>query len=43
MAPVLSRGVAINESIGAWIADYEEASCRPTLEILEKMLREHHG
>ncbi|MCK7540868.1 MAG: hypothetical protein MZV63_63245 [Marinilabiliales bacterium] len=43
MEPVLSRGVVINEWIGAWIADYEDASCRPTLQLLEKMLREHHG
>ena len=43
MEPVLSRGVVIYEWIGAWIADYEDASRRPTLQLLEKMLREHHG
>ena len=31
------------EWIGTWIADYEDSRRRPTLRLLERMLREHHG
>ncbi len=31
------------EWIGLWIADYEGSRRRPTLRLLERMLREHHG
>lgn len=34
---------AFREWIGAWIGDYEESRRRPTLRLLEQMLREHHG
>ena len=34
---------AFREWIGAWIEDYQECRRRPTLRLLEQMLREHHG
>jgi transposase len=34
---------AFREWIGAWIEDYQESRRRPTLRLLEQMLREHHG
>jgi transposase len=34
---------AFREWIGAWIGDYEGSRRRPTLRLLERMLREHHG
>lgn len=34
---------SFREWIGTWIADYKDCRRRPTLRLLERMLREHHG